>query len=432
SIVSQYQSLLVRIERLGSYTNMNFHSYEEKKCTDAWLANEKGQRLKSAQTSHSVLQESNIHMFRLPPLLVEDKCDSLSSVEPNVDSSLSSLPSDSSSRSSSSSDQSESESSEELASLQEDKPMRNAKSAALYRKHLSRKVQPRAATGRVQQKSSIHQGRVREQGGDFLVEICGRCLNIYGQGALRFIDRPWNSSKAADVNTVKFNYVSFNSIVPVLGRIKQRFPHAEHFVFCETNISCLGQLNALADIQGLTSLRIETDGNSITQKHWHNYAIYRLSHWGLRIINGTEISDEDVLAACIEFQGLSDIVLYSLPDSLLQPLLGRLHIEGSRTANQPVNAKQWLWSADPALRSVVAKEALQWHKGMLTQEDNMWRHRGRAHLSLLLEVACAAVEKLQILEDEWPAILLELVQETLVDYSHLDSYMKKCMQGLRM
>jgi leucine-rich repeat-containing protein 49 len=84
-----------------------------------------------------------------------------------------------------------------------------------------------------------------------------------------------------------------------------------------------------------------------------------------------QISDEQVAAACAEFQGLSDIVLSSLPDALLQPLLGRLHVEGSRFMSQqqqePVNAKQWLWSADPALRSVVAKEALQWHRGMLSQ-----------------------------------------------------------------
>lgn len=83
-----------------------------------------------------------------------------------------------------------------------------------------------------------------------------------------------------------------------------------------------------------------------------------------------QISDEQVAAACAEFQGLSDIVLCSLPDALLQPLLGRLHLEGSRFMSQqqqPVTAKQWLWSADPALRSVVAKEALQWHRGMLSQ-----------------------------------------------------------------
>jgi leucine-rich repeat-containing protein 49 len=66
------------------------------------------------------------------------------------------------------------------------------------------------------------------------------------------------------------------------------------------------------------------------------------------------------------------------------------------------------------------------------QEDVMWWHKGKSHLSSLIEVACAAVEKLRLLEKEWPAILSELVQETLVDYFHLDSYMKKCMHGLRM
>jgi leucine-rich repeat-containing protein 49 len=82
-----------------------------------------------------------------------------------------------------------------------------------------------------------------------------------------------------------------------------------------------------------------------------------------------QISDEDVAAASTEFRGLSNIVLCSLPDTLLQPLLGRLHLEGSwpLTEKQPVTAKQWLWSADPALRSVVAKEALQWRRGMVSQ-----------------------------------------------------------------
>jgi leucine-rich repeat-containing protein 49 len=80
------------------------------------------------------------------------------------------------------------------------------------------------------------------------------------------------------------------------------------------------------------------------------------------------------VAASAEFQGLSDIVLCSLPDTLLQPLLERLHLEGNQSMSQqqqPVSAKQWLWGADPALRSVVAKEALQWHRGMLSQVNRL-------------------------------------------------------------
>ncbi|XP_067004764.2 leucine-rich repeat-containing protein 49 [Anabrus simplex] len=414
-----------------------------------------------SQMTTLTCNSASLEYFRLPPILVpllnnpDDKpessptgsnsqvnnessvtkneplkrCDSLSSVEPNVDSSLSSLPSDSSSSD-------EIESSEELASPQEvvvhcEEAPRNVKSATHYRRHPPRKMQSRATTARPKQKPPAPQGKVREQGGDFLVEICGRCLNIYGQGALRFIDRPWNSGKAADVTTVRFNYINFDSIIPIFGRLKIRFPNVEHFIFRETNIHCMAQLNALADVQGLTSLLIESEGNSITQKEWKRYAIYRLSHWGLKVINGNEVTEEEVAEASEEFEGLSDIVLWSLPESLLQPLLSRLRLEGTRSGSQ-LSAKQWLWNADPALRSVVAKEALQWRRGSLNQEDLMWRHKGRIHLAYLLEVACAAVEKLHLLDTEWPSILSELVTEVLVDYSHLDSYMKKCMQSLKL
>ena len=146
----------------------------------------------SQQTASSVA--ASIDFFRLPPILTPlltdenggsetcesaiqcdgmKRCDSLSSVEPNVDSSLSSLPSDSSSGSdnnnvSSSSEHSELESSEELASpqeaLRENTKSRNVKSATAYRKSVPRRAQMRPATGRVQQKQLVHQGRVREQG----------------------------------------------------------------------------------------------------------------------------------------------------------------------------------------------------------------------------------------------------------------------------
>lgn len=74
------------------------------------------------------------------------------------------------------------------------------------------------------------------------------------------------------------------------------------------------------------------------------------------------MTEDEIRLAAEEFEGLSDLVLSSLPDSLLQPLLSRLRLD---TAQQ--SARQWLWSADPALRTVVAKEALQWRRGNITQ-----------------------------------------------------------------
>lgn len=89
---------------------------------------------------------------------------------------------------------------------------------------------------------------------------------------------------------VKFNYVQFNGVATVLNKLKIKFPNCQHFIFKETNISHLGQLNALAEVQGLTSIQIEAEGNPIISKNWRVYTIFRLSHWGLKIINGKEVN----------------------------------------------------------------------------------------------------------------------------------------------
>lgn len=123
-----------------------------------------------------------------------------------------------------------------------------------------------------------------------MIEVCGRHLNIYGQGALRFIEKLWNINKAQDVNIVKFNYVNFNSIVSFLSKLKHRFPNVDTLVFKETNITCMGQLNALSALQGIHTLHIESEGNPICKKNWESYAIFRLTHWGLKIINDKVVS----------------------------------------------------------------------------------------------------------------------------------------------
>lgn len=109
-----------------------------------------------------------------------------------------------------------------------------------------------------------------------------------------------------------------------------------------------------------------------------------------------------------EYSGLSEVVLWSLPDSLLQPLLLRLQGEkdnnfkqqfekdncksiifkdGYKKDNMYVKlgdkdlccnesenelikygtARCWLWNADATLRDVVAKEALQWRRSPMSQ-----------------------------------------------------------------
>lgn len=58
---------------------------------------------------------------------------------------------------------------------------------------------------------------------------------------------------------------------------------------------------------------------------------------------------------------------------LLQPLLARLHLDltngdqSTSTSTSNISAKKWLFSADPALKGVVSKEALQWRRGSVSQ-----------------------------------------------------------------
>lgn len=56
-------------------------------------------------------------------------------------------------------------------------------------------------------------------------------------------------------------------------------------------------------------------------------------------------------------------MLRALPDAPLQPLLSRL----GKSGNSTVSAKAWLRAADPSLRDVIAKEALQYKKGQASQ-----------------------------------------------------------------
>ncbi|XP_050426245.1 leucine-rich repeat-containing protein 49 [Adelges cooleyi] len=311
------------------------------------------------------------------------------------------------------------------------RPIQSAKprvSAPIISDKQDKDFRPATSKPKPKGSSSNPKDKNKEQGGDYLVEITGIFLNVYGQGSLRYIDKPWNQSNANDVTTIKFNYVNFNSLVPVFSKIKNRFPNAENYFFRDTNIYCLGQLNALADLQGIVSLYIHEDGNPISRKDWQPYAIYRLLHWGLKSINEVEIDDNQIIKSSDTFKGLSDLVLSSLPESLLTPLLNKLQLDYSAEEN----ACKWLKSSDPALRSVVCKEALQWRKNGNAQDECIWRHKGIVHFNALINTTCLAMAKLLLLEQEWPHVLKELIQNTLVDYSQLEDYMKKKLNELRI
>lgn len=50
----------------------------------------------------------------------------------------------------------------------------------------------------------------------------------------------------------------------------------------------------------------------------------------------------------------------------------------------------------------------------------------------MIDQTIDAVQKLQILEKEWPNILYEIIRDTLVDYTEMNLYMKRCSKILEV
>ncbi len=59
---------------------------------------------------------------------------------------------------------------------------------------------------------------------DYLAELDGATLSLYGQGALDALDRAWGMSAAGAVTAVHFSFIDFDEIAKHLGKIRARFP----------------------------------------------------------------------------------------------------------------------------------------------------------------------------------------------------------------
>ncbi|CAH1640136.1 unnamed protein product [Spodoptera littoralis] len=318
---------------------------------------------------------------------------------------------------------------------------RNIRSATISRRNERASSANRASTARTKSvknlnlanfkssepvPKSLPASKDREQGVDYLVEVCDGVVSAWGAGAVRRLARDWDWERARTVTRAAYHYVHYNAVAQSLPELKSKFPNVSHISVRATGLQWLGQLHALAELRGVTGLTVLPEGNPIYAKIWREYAIYRLAHWGLKEINDEPVTDEEIKTANRTYAGLSDIVLRAIPDAPLQPLLSRL----GRSGNSAVSAKAWLRAADPALRDVIAKEALQYKKGNVSQEDMSWRVRGRGQLSHAIDLACGAAQRLKALEVQWPTILVEMIEDILRDFADMETHVKEQMKML--
>ena len=58
-----------------------------------------------------------------------------------------------------------------------------------------------------------------------LAELDGDTLRLFGAGALEALERGWGVQTASAVTTIAFRYISFDAIIPMLPRIRVKFPN---------------------------------------------------------------------------------------------------------------------------------------------------------------------------------------------------------------
>ena len=59
---------------------------------------------------------------------------------------------------------------------------------------------------------------------DYLAELEGDTLSLYGPGSLDAIDKAWGMAAAGAVTTVSFKFIDFDELTKHLSKIRARFP----------------------------------------------------------------------------------------------------------------------------------------------------------------------------------------------------------------
>jgi leucine-rich repeat-containing protein 49 len=60
---------------------------------------------------------------------------------------------------------------------------------------------------------------------DYLSELDGETLTLYGWGALEALDKNWGIQAAGTITTIAFKFIDFDEISKVLHKIRVRFPN---------------------------------------------------------------------------------------------------------------------------------------------------------------------------------------------------------------
>ncbi|KAJ6664357.1 hypothetical protein lerEdw1_008576 [Lerista edwardsae] len=273
-----------------------------------------------------------------------------------------------------------------------------------------------------------------------LVEVEGDTLFLYGSGALESLDRNWSVQTAGSVITIFFIFIDFDEIVPILPKLKIKFPNCVHLKFKETNIAMLQQFNALAQLRRLEQLTVDTQGNPVvTFTLWKYYVLFRLRHFNLQKINGIEVMQNDMVMAeklfgVLAFVASSDVpycrLLSLLGDSRKKQLCYLLEAKGKKLgpAGEDSNDRRKLGgeNASRATFNYTTRDS-QTEKLEETKDRKKFCY---TYIQNLVKEASDINMKNESLQKLWPQMFIELVRDAVIEIRNKDSYMKLCLQRI--
>ncbi|XP_006172365.1 LOW QUALITY PROTEIN: leucine-rich repeat-containing protein 49 [Tupaia chinensis] len=273
-----------------------------------------------------------------------------------------------------------------------------------------------------------------------LVEVDGDTLSLYGSGALESLDRNWSAQTAGMVTTVSFTFIEFDEIVQVLPKLKMKFPNSLHLKFKETNLVMLQQFNALAQLRRIDQLTIDPQGNPVVNfTLWKYYVLFRLSHFNMQKINGTEVTQNDMIMAERLFGILAHVASSELPQYRLISILGDarkkqfrylLETKGKKPGivNEENNDSKKL-VGENTNRATLNYTTRDFYNEKL-EEIKEKKKFCKTYIEDLVKEATEINMKNEALQKLWPQMFIELVRDAIIEIRNKNSYMKFCLQQI--
>lgn len=114
-------------------------------------------------------------------------------------------------------------------------------------------------------------------------------FSSYGEGIFSI-----GNFESIDVTSIEFHFIEFDSILPLLPKLNQRFANLRCMRLSANNITHLSQINRLQCLKNIYELDISKEGNPVVSLPiFKKYLLFYLSHLPLEKVGKEHIYMED-------------------------------------------------------------------------------------------------------------------------------------------